>query len=281
MPKLSLNTWSLERRLGPTRNVTWDRVYRKQVTEVEENPEDLSLLELPAVLKAKGFEAAEISYAQFPDTTEAYLDRVKKAFQEAGVEFASLLLDYGDLSTEDKERREADLAWCRAWIDHASRAGAERVRIMAGEGAPDDEEALNRAADALCGLAEYAAGLGVRVVTENIGNLASTSINCLSLLRHCNDRIGFTADFGNFPQNKERQLGEVLPHAETVHAKAELDKYSEPDEADYKRCLDLCSGVGFDGYYSITYLGEGDPWEGIGKLQKLVAPYLSKEQEAR
>ncbi|WP_438434238.1 sugar phosphate isomerase/epimerase family protein [Gorillibacterium sp. sgz500922] len=280
MTKLSLNTWSLQKVLGPLRTVEWDEEAQAHKLAEEDAPEEMSLLELPKALREKGFAAAEVSYAQFRDTSERYLTEVEKAFTDAGVEFASLLLDYGDLSSGDLYRRNADIAWTREWLGRASLAGAKRVRVSPGEAPPDDELALERSGEALRELSKAAEELGVRLVIENIGRLGSTAVNCLSLLGRCEGRLGFTADFGNFPEDKYRELHYVLPRAETVHAKARIREGDRIDEEDFRRCLELAADSGFDGICSLVYEGQGDPWSGIERIRRLTSPLLEKSGQS-
>lgn len=264
----SVNTWSLEQYLGPLREAQWDEARREPVITMEDRPVMFPLLELPARLREQGFTAAEVSYAQFPERTELYLNDLRGAFAASGVTLTSLLIDYGDLSAADEVRREADFAWCKGWIDTAAQAGAKRVRIRGGDAEPADEAALRRSAEAMLRLEAYAAQAGIRVVTENLGKLLSTADSCLQFLDLCGGRIGFTADFGNFGKDKHAQLARVLPYAETVHAKPDLKKEGGIDTDDFNRCLQLCIDQGFRGVYSFTYLGEGEPWSHLAELRQ-------------
>jgi len=272
---LSLTTWSLHRNLGPLRWTRWDEAHAVHVTEETPQPELHTLLELPGILADKGFKTMEVCHFQFPDTGEAYLKRLRDAFRKAGIRFHSLLIDYGDISSADEVRRNADMAWIRQWIDRAALAGAERVRIIAGDADPTNREALQRSADALGHLAGYAAGKGVRVVTENFRRLASTAGNCLALVSACGGRIGLTSDFGNYQgPDKYRELSLTVPKSESIHAKAVTDANGMPDAAEFRKCMDIVKHSGYSGPITLVYDGPNDMWEGIGRLQALAAPYL-------
>ncbi|NHN28266.1 sugar phosphate isomerase/epimerase family protein [Paenibacillus agricola] len=265
----SINTYSLKRQLGPLTTTKWDDEKKQHFQQVEPQPEETSLLQLPGLMKEKGFTAAEVSYSQFPQTDHAYAEQVRNAFQAAGVDFASLLLDYADLSSNDPARRAADLEWCRSWIDLAAKAGAHRVRITAGKSASADKDALKRSTEAFIELSNYSAGLGIRMMTENLGKLLATSVYCREFLELCDSKVGFTADFGNFEQDKYRQLAEVLPLAETVHVKAETDESGEIDIEDFQHCMKLLVEAGFRGPLSLTYLGVGEPWSHLEQMRSL------------
>ncbi|WP_240159630.1 sugar phosphate isomerase/epimerase family protein, partial [Paenibacillus aceris] len=185
MPFLSLTSWSLHRLLGPLRWTRWDEATRTQITVAQDQPEHISLIELPEVLAAKGFTSLEVCHFHFPETSPDYLHSLKQSFTDAGLRFYTLLLEYGDISNSDTERRTLDIAWIKAWIDVAALAGAERVRVIAGDADPSDEQALARSAEALRELGRYGASRGVRVVTENFHSLTSVADNCLALLKSC------------------------------------------------------------------------------------------------
>ncbi|OPH57638.1 xylose isomerase [Paenibacillus ferrarius] len=275
MRYLSLTTWSLHRNLGPLRWTRWDADNRTQVTAVQDQPELLTLLELPIVLAEKGFKSLEVCHFHVPDTSEAYLKKLRQSFADAGIRFYSLLIEYGDLTNTDEARRQSDIAWIKSWIDHASVAGAERVRVIAGDAEPSDQLALQRSAAALSELTDYASARGVRVVTENFHALTSTADNCLALLETCGEKLGFTSDYGNFKGiTKYDGLSQTIPLSESIHAKAQTDAEGNPDEAEFIQCMELAKEAGYEGPFTLVYDGPGDMWEGIERVRKLVAPYL-------
>lgn len=277
MPFLSLTSWSLHRNLGPLRWTRWHDTTRTQITEAQDQPELLALLELPAVLAEKGFSSLEVCHFHFPETNEAYLLALKGAFTEAGLRFYTLLLEYGDISSSDEFRRQSDIAWIKGWIDVAALAGAERVRIIAGEADPSDKDALARSIEALRELGQYGLDHGVRVVTENFKSLSSTGYNCLAIIKGCGDVIGFTSDFGNFKgEQKFDELVQTIPHSESIHAKAQTNAEGIPDETEFIRCLNIAKQAGYEGPLTLVYDGPGDMWEGIERVKKLAEPYCSK-----
>jgi hypothetical protein len=276
MPYLSLTTWSLHRNLGPLRFTRWDEVTNSHKSIVEAQPEIHSLLELPLILANKGFSALEVCHFNFPDTSEAYLKLLKRSFQEANIRFYTLLIDYGDISSADDSRRLADIEWIKGWIDIAALAGAERVRIIAGDAAPSDHDALMRSAEALIQLSGYASKLNVRVITENFRMLTSTADNCLALLDACGERLGLTSDFGNFKgPDKYTELALTIPLSESVHAKAETNEDGLPDANEFEMCMDIVKKSGYQGPITLVYDGPYDMWDGVERVKQLVAPYLS------
>lgn len=276
MPFLSLTSWSLHRLLGPLRWTRWDESTHSQITAQQEQPEHLTLLELPAELADKGFASLEVCHFHFPETSAAYLSALKQSFENANLRFYSLLLEYGDISSADEDRRSSDIAWIKEWIDIAANAGAERVRVIAGDAEPSDVQALVRSADAIRELGEYASSRGVRVVTENFHSLTSVADNCLALLKKCENVLGFTSDYGNFKgSDKFDALAKTIPFSESIHAKAQTNAEGFPDEEEFIRCMEIAKQAGYEGPFTLVYDGPGDMWEGIERVRKLVAPYVT------
>lgn len=274
MALLSVSTWALHRHLGPLRWTRWDPGERRPVCEVEDRPRTLDLAELPERLRALGMQACELGHFHLPplpEITPAYADEVRSAFERAGITLWSLLVDYGDLSSADPVRREADRAYLAGWVAVAPALGARHVRLIAGEGSPDDPAAVERAAEALGDLADFAGRLGVRVLTENFRRLCSTAEVCTHLCARLQGRVGLTADFGNFPRaRRHAELAAILPYARSIHAKPDLDPAGRPDADAFLELVDLAVRAGFDGAYTVVYEGPGDQWAGVVAVAELL-----------
>lgn len=278
MSYLSVSTWSLHRLLGPLRWTYWEEESRQHKTAVQEQPEELTLLELPAEAARRGYRAVEICHFHFPSTEQEYLSRLREAFASAAVSFDTLLLDYGDLTSADETRRRADAELAKRWISFAAEAGAKRIRIIAGEAEPDDEAAIGLSARELNELGRFADALGVRVVTENFKALTSTGRSCEKLLGRLDPGIGMITDFGNFePPSKYGEFGLILPRSASVHVKPIYDENGVPDEEELLRCLDAVKASGYDGPAVLIYDGPGDMWEGLERVRAIVEPYLGIE----
>ncbi|GGH80670.1 sugar phosphate isomerase/epimerase [Pullulanibacillus pueri] len=276
MPFLSLTTWSLHRNLGPLRWTDWNEETGQQVTRIEDQPETLSLLELPFELAKQGFRALEVCHFHFPSTDQDYLLKFKNVLNKSGVNFHCLLVDYGDISNANHERRSSDIEYIKKWINIASTVGAKSVRVVAGEADASDQEALSRAKEALSLLVDYAASRNVRIVTENFKSLAATKENCRELLMAREREIGLTVDFGNFKrEEKYEAIQSLMPYAESIHAKANYDNKGIIDEEEYRKSLAIVASSGYEGPITLVYDGPGDLWKGIERIKAVVKPYCN------
>ncbi|MFB9276544.1 sugar phosphate isomerase/epimerase family protein [Cohnella cellulosilytica] len=275
MSYLSVSTWSLHRLLGPLRWTSWDAEAGEHRTNEEPQPQVHSLVDLPREAARRGYAAVEVCHFHFPSTETAYLESLRRAFADAAVSFDTLLLDYGDPSTTDEARQAADGRLFREWIDVASQCGAKRIRIVAGEAQPTDEEAIRRSAQTLRELAEYASERGVRVVTENFKALTSTGESSAKLLNLAGDAVGMITDFGNYKgAAKYDEIAMTAPRSQSVHVKPAYDENGIPDEAELVRCLEAVREKGFDGALVLIYDGPGDMWEGLERTKRIAASYV-------
>ncbi|KKI90349.1 xylose isomerase [Bacillus sp. SA1-12] len=274
MPHLSLTTWSLHRELGPLKWTYWDENESIQKTRIEEQPENMALLDLPHELSKQNFRSLEICHFHFPSTEPEYLHKLNDVLAKSGITFQCLLVDYGDISNADSQRRSSDIEFIKKWIDVAAIAGAKSVRVIAGEANPHNKEAIQLAKNGFQQLAEYAKPKGIMIVTENFKQLASTKENCLELLNSNKEQLGLTVDFGNFsPQEKYHSIETLMPYAESVHAKANYDKSGQIDESEYKKSLDLVASSGYKGPITLVYDGPGSLWDGINRIKAIAEQY--------
>lgn len=236
----------------------------------------LKLTDLPQRMREAGYTTLELCHFHLPDDQPETLATMRAALTAANVELYSVLIDAGDISAADPEKRAADRAFVERWIDAAAALGAQGVRVIAGDSAPNDAQALARAADTLRELAVYAEQRGVHVRTENFRPLLLTAANCLTLLDSSGGLIGLCADIGNFPkQERVAAFSAVAPRADVIHVKSEYDDNGQILPTDVQACLSAAVSAGFNGPYTLVYDRGGDSWAGLAELARVVGPYLN------
>ncbi len=274
MALLSVSTWALNQQLGPLHWTRWDAALRRPVCQPEDQPRTCNLEDLPARLSAMGLDACELGHFHLPpleEITPAYTAAVRQAFDAAGVRLWSLLVDYGDLSSADPRRRDADRQYLAEWVGIASDLGSQHIRFVAGEGSPDDPAAIERSVESLAGLAGLAEQHGVAVLTENFRRLCSTADVCTLICERLGGRVHLTADFGNFPRPaRSTSLRAILPFARSIHAKVDNGPDGHPDTAEFARLLDLAADARFAGAYTVVAHGPGDQWAGVAGTADLI-----------
>lgn len=266
--RLSVSTWSLHRTLGRPGG------YGPGQSIPERSLPGLPLLELPAALADFGLFTLEICHFHLPSRERGYLRELRGALLDAGIEPFTLLIDAGDVT--DPVQGEGDLAWISSWLDDAAELGVERVRVIAGK-QPPSPEALATSIARLRKLAERAAALGVRLTTENWLALMASPAEVLQTLAALEGRLGLCVDFGNWRGvGKYDDLAQLMPHAESFHAKCHFGEDGAMDKTDFVRCLEVARAATHAGPYTLIYDGpNGDEWGGLAAEREVVLPYLA------
>jgi sugar phosphate isomerase/epimerase len=266
--RLSVSTWSLHRTLGRP------RAYGPGQELPPHSPQGLDLLELPARLAAFGIHTLEICHFHLPTRDRGYLAELHGAMLDAGVEPFTLLIDAGDVT--DPVHGERDLAWISGWLDDAAALGVERARVIAGK-SPPSEDGLATSVRALRQLATRAQEVGVRLTTENWLALMASPSAVFRVLDALDRRLGLCVDFGNWRHaQKYDDLAQLMPRAESFHAKCHFGEDGAMDRADFVQCLELARDAENAGPYTLIYDGpNADEWAGLDAERAIVTPYLN------
>jgi len=271
---LSISSWSLHRCLGPLQWTIWNEDKHTQETIIEGQPCELKLIDLPKNAARRGLSALELCHFHFPSRDTAYLSQLRHAFEEAGIRFHTLLVDYGDISSPDPMRRNSDIEYLKGWIDTAQWAGASAVRIVAGEQPAGDGASIARSIEALNELNNYAAGKHVKIVTENFRSLASTVKSWSSIITGGADTLQTIVDFGNFASDEKAEgIRFGAPLAHSIHAKPEYSADGELKEEAFYQLLAILEETECSVPISIIFDREGDMWSGIGRIQQAIEQF--------
>jgi hypothetical protein len=265
--RLAVSTWSLHRTLG--RPAAYG-----PGQELPASPQQgISLLELPAKLAAFGIHVLEICHFHLPSRERTYLREVRAAMMDAGIEPFTLLIDAGDLT--DPVQGGRDLEWISAWLDDGAELGVERCRVIAGKAQATDET-VAASVRGLRVLADRAGALGLRLTTENWLGLMAAPAEVIQVLDALEGRLGLCVDFGNWRgPAKYDDLAQIMPRAESFHAKCHFAEDGSMDRADFVRCLELARAATLAGPYTLIYDGpNADEWAGLDAERALVLPYL-------
>jgi sugar phosphate isomerase/epimerase len=284
--RLSVSSWSLHRALGPRYQADPNT---GQLVADSPTPGALTLLELPSQIAGRGIKTLEVCHFHFPHLDQGYLDEFRAACSEAGVELFSILIDAGDITHPNPAERAENLEWIQGWLEIAGRCGAGHARVIAGKidiepqnGQAKEHPAIRLSAENLQALARFGRDHGVRVITENFQPLAKRPEQLLAILDLCEGKVGLCADFGNFHgPAKYEDLAAILPHADSVHAKAHYPQAGEMERADFVRCMELSHQASFSGPYSLIFDGPGSEWDSLEEIKAVVEGYTEESRGER
>lgn len=279
MTRIMTSSWSLHRTLGQSM-YQWPDLQGAPVLQGSGQGE-LTLLQLPAQLAARGIGMLELCHFHFARLDDGYLNELRQALDDNAIELFSILIDAGDITHPDAARRAEEVTWIRAWMEIAARCGARCVRVIAGDAEPmtngawHDCESVQLSAEHLRALAGFGRELGIDVLTENFRALGNNACALNAVLDLCAGAVGLCADFGNFKgPDKYDDLAAILPRATSVHAKADFSEQMQMNREDFTRCLGLAKDANFTGPYSLIFASPGDEWQGLEQTRQVVAEWL-------
>ena len=287
MTRISTSSWSLHRALGAPPLFGPGQPFPASSTAEAA----ISLLELPAALAQANIPTLEIVHFHFPAADAAYIDELKAAIEEAGIELFSVLIDAGDITHPDEAVRAQETAWIRSWLDVAAACGASHARVVGGcqpverghdrgEAALLDHPVVQCSAQGLRQLADYGATIGVRVITENFRETTDRADQVLAILELCEGRVGLCADFGNYKgADRYDELAALFPKADSAHVKALYDGSGNADENEFRHALGMLAGAGFEGPMSLIFdtalHGNSSEWDNLTQMRAVAAPFCA------
>lgn len=222
-----------------------------------------------------GCDGAELTTYYFPQQlSDDYLLKLKRHAFVRGVELCGTAVG-NNFVLPKGEKRQEEIANVKKWIDRSALLGAPHIRVFAGPKPRDmsvaDARKLCIEAFEECG--EYAGAKGVFLGVENHSGIATDPDELVELVRTVkNPWVGISLDSGNFQAaDPYAAFEQCAPYAVNVQVKVELQRRGQPKEAaDFTRLLDILRKANYQGYVSLEYEAEEDPFKAIpGWLKKL------------
>ena len=184
--------------------------------------------------------------------------------------------------------REAQVDRIRFGVDEAIRYNAKIVRVFAGDvaGGSSFDQARAWIIEGLSEASKYAADRGIKLALENHGSLAGRSDQIRLIIddvraRSGNDALWANPDMGNFilvGQPSHEAIRDVARYATMCHIKdfaaGEGPFYSLNGQrfvgavvtegiVDLEQCLMELKIVNFDGWLSVEFEGDEDPFTAV------------------
>lgn len=265
---ISLAQWSLNRSYyGPSRELGWEEFGRL----LRENPSELYQGDIDPLYFARHarerYDIGAIEYVnQFyfdKAEDEKYLNELKNVADNEGVESVLIMCDAeGNLGDPDLAARQQAVENHYKWVNMASFLGCHAIRVNAASQGTYEEQ-MERAADGLRSLTEYADDEGISVVVENHGGLSSNAdwlVGTIEMVDHPN--CGTLPDFGNFRISEDEMYDyyegteKLMEHAKGVSAKTyDFDEEGNETTLDVMRLMRIVKDAGYTGYVGIEYEG--------------------------
>jgi sugar phosphate isomerase/epimerase len=219
----------------------------------------------------------------FPSSDAKYLEQFRTSIEKAKGGIANVAVDgeHSPYSTDASERQKA-IAFSKQWLDAAVILGAPGIRtnIPAAKGTPPD---LERTADSLARVAEYASAKNVVVSLENDNPVSEDPFFLVKVIEKVNSPwLRALPDFCNTlaakdPDYAYRGIDAMFGHAYSIaHVKSsETNRQGITVHVDMAKTFGFLKRHAYKGYCSMEWDDAGDPYQGTAGLIKTTLQYLS------
>ena len=217
------------------------------------------------------------SYFFQHDVTNKYLADLRRHAFLRGVDISGTAVG-NNFSLPKGEKRDAQIAYVKKWIDHATVLGAPHIRVFAGREAKgiDRKQADQWAIESLRECCDYAGKHGIFLGIENHDSVGSakTLIEFVKAVDH--PWFAVNLDSGNFrTSDPYADFAASASYAVNVQLKVELRIGKDQKPADLERLINILKKTNYQGYVVLEYEAAQDPYATIPPLLKKLRGLLA------
>ncbi len=263
---------------------------------------DGSKLTMPECIETAarmGFDGVELLQVQMEDTSDAFLQKLKRLAFVNGMDLCGMSTHQGFVRP-DAAYREENVKKTISQIEMAYKLGIPTIRVNTGrwgtsknfetlmdnkgieprlEGCTD-EEGFKWVIDSFEKCIPTAEKCGVVMGLENHWGLGRTAEGVLKIVDAIDSPwLQVTMDTGNFFEKRHEQLEVLAPRAVFVQAKTYFGGGVYYDlDMDYDRIAKILQGANYKGYISLEFEGKEDPWTAVPKSLTMLRDAFGKQQ---
>lgn len=216
------------------------------------------LVDLPGILRNNlNIGALEHVNQFFENPMLRHLQQLNKACADHGVRQTILMCDgEGNTASPDKAERKLAAVAHRKWIDIAQYLNCMSVRINVYGGAEnwkEDKDLVDRAAETIHMMLDYARGSGLNIIVENHGRASSDADILVALCKKVNHpQFGLLCDLGNWNPGDDRyaNVRKTLPYAKGLSVKGTWGANTDP-AFDAEKLVRTALEGGYKGYWGL------------------------------
>jgi sugar phosphate isomerase/epimerase len=212
-----------------------------------------------------------------------YLGQIRAAVRAAGGAIVNIAVD-GEHSpyASDKTERDAAVAFSKEWLDAAVLLGAPSIRTNMPK-AKDSEADVERAAESLSQVADYAAKKNVVVHLENDNPVSEDPVFIVKVIQQVNNPwLHALPDFGNSVAAKPAEyayggIKQMFSQAYGIcHVKEIVtDEKGQTLRVDMVKTFGILKDAKYKGFCSMEFDSSGDPYKGTADLIETTLKYLT------
>ena len=229
----------------------------RDLLQAKSPSEKLSLEDFIADCAKLGLQGTELTSYYFPENpTPEYLRGLRRQCFLLGLDVSGTAVG-NDFCFPAGEKRDAEIAGVKAWVDRAAILGAPVIRIFSGHPhGTSEEEARKLTVSAIEECCQYAGEHGVVLALENHGGLTATAAGLLDLVKAVQSPwFGVNLDTGNFhSEDPYAELAQLAPYAVNVQVKVSMSPAGgKRERADFGRLARIVADAGYRGYIVLEF----------------------------
>ena len=215
-----------------------------------------------------GFDAVDPTgyyFRGYPEAPpDAYVYAIKKRAFRMGLDISGTGVR-NDFTQPEREKREADVALVRRWVDVAAKLGAPMVRVFAGLRVPaghTEAETTGWVVEGIRACVDYGAERGIFIVLQHHDDLLKTAAQTLAVReRIASEWFGLNVDIGSLRTTDDpyAEIAQLAPHAYTWQVKEQVYRRGVAEDTDVAKIVRILREAGYRGYIPLETLGTGDP----------------------
>lgn len=218
-----------------------------------------------------GVDGVELIDEHLPGRDSDSLDYVAELAASHDLEIACLSVFYNDFAKTTRAERREDVATVVDWLDAADHIGADVLRAFTGfpglhDRGHSDPAVWRDVTTCLQECIDYARTVETTLAVENHNHdgLIRTVDDIFRVRSAVNGDLGLVLDLANYVDGID-SVRRSLPFADHVHA-AYDDVAADGSEPTYDYYDDVLASLkerGYDGFVTLEYEGEEDPFEAV------------------
>ena len=209
-----------------------------------------------------GLEGTELTSYYFPkDTTPDYLRALRRQSFRLGLDISGTAVG-NEFGHPAGEKRAAEIAKVKQWVDNSEILGAPVIRIFAGHQQKEQTaaQAHSLMVSAMEECCDYAGKHGVHLALENHGGPTGSADGILEFVRDVSSPwFGINLDTGNFQSTDPyADMAKLAPYAINAQIKVDVSIGGKRAPADFKRVAKIMKDANYRGYIVLEYEEAGD-----------------------
>ncbi|MGC2528608.1 MAG: TIM barrel protein [Candidatus Acidiferrum sp.] len=244
----------------------------------------MNLLDFPAHVVAKfNIQNIEPLSGHFTSTDPDYLDEFRHFMQKAKVRAINIAVDAPhSFYDADAPARDLAVVYAKKWVDVAVLIGSPGIRTHIAA-ARNSSPNVERAAESLRNVADYAASKNVVVTLENDDLVSEDAFFIVKVIEAANHPyLHALPDFANSMLSGDadfnyRALQAMFQHAYNIcHVKdGEMNDDGKQFNVDLQKSFGILKASNYRGYCSMEFDASGDPYAPTAHLIEQTIKYLS------